>query len=366
MDCGAIKGIADEDECGISAFANPTLRPIGGILKSYPEDFEVRELPLPHEVSGQLPLDELPYLRFRLQKQGMDTLEAVDVLSAACRVPSRHFGFAGIKDSFAVTTQELTVPRELLSETAVRKAAAETELKVSRFRPCASFLAPGMLAGNRFILRIRDVRVSEKCVGEAMESLRCRGFLNYVGMQRFGKAGVRSDLLGLAYLRGDYEQCVDLLLRQSDAGGAYNEHHFGTGPSARVPRWAEVFKRTNSASAALRAMPEGARWTERRLLTALLRRQDLDGGTALKTAEGAPLTSPSSVNDWADETPQSAWWEATRDAFLTLPKTIRAYVDRLWNLSVTERVTRLSLSEPVRGDPLLQTGGYFSFDYCYF
>lgn len=44
MDCGSLRGIADEVDCGISAFINWELTPIGGSLKSCPEDFVVEEL----------------------------------------------------------------------------------------------------------------------------------------------------------------------------------------------------------------------------------------------------------------------------------------------------------------------------------
>ena len=46
-----------------------------------------------------LPFEDLPYLRFRLKKRGVDTLEAIDALANACQVPAPKFGFAGIKDS---------------------------------------------------------------------------------------------------------------------------------------------------------------------------------------------------------------------------------------------------------------------------
>ena len=104
MDCGSIRGIADEVDCGISAFANLELKPIGGTLKSFPEDFVVEELPLDDlddvPNGGDLPsIEDLPYLRFRLKKRGVDTLEAIDALANACQVPAQKFGFAGIKDS---------------------------------------------------------------------------------------------------------------------------------------------------------------------------------------------------------------------------------------------------------------------------
>ena len=59
MDCGSIRGIADEVDCGISAFANLELTPIGGSLKSFPEDFVVEELPLEDgKVEGQVEGEE--------------------------------------------------------------------------------------------------------------------------------------------------------------------------------------------------------------------------------------------------------------------------------------------------------------------
>ena len=132
------------------------LKPIGGSLKSFPEDFVVEELPLDEDDNAAE--EELPFLRFRLKKlhhpklhicfllmivgiclvawvslktkaftpkrhtlgytgagpshglrkRGLDTLEAVDALARACHLPSQKFGFAGIKDSFAITTQEIS------------------------------------------------------------------------------------------------------------------------------------------------------------------------------------------------------------------------------------------------------------------
>ena len=289
MDCGSLRGVADEVECGISAFVSE-LEPIGGCIKSYPEDFVVEELP-----QEELPGEE--FLRFSLKKRGVDTLEAIDALAAACRLPAHAFGFAGIKDSFAITSQDLTVCSRLTCEAKIRAAlVALPYLRVSHFRYVRRSLRPGHLRGNRFIIRVRGVHPDR--VPSAMRALKTKGFVNYVGMQRFGKAGLRSDHLGLAYLQGDYQRCVDLLLRQSGDGGQ--------------PKWADIFRRTYSAAAALRKLPEGCCWAERRLL------------------KGLQGTKP--------------WEELVREAFLALPRTIRAlyahsYVDRLWNLAATERMS---------------------------
>ncbi|CAK0828428.1 unnamed protein product, partial [Prorocentrum cordatum] len=244
MDCCDARGIADEADCGIVAFAAAGLRPLGGTIKASPEDFRVRELPQ-QPAAVAYPGQQGSFLKFTLHKRGVDTLEALDSLAQACRVPARSFGFAGIKDSLAITTQEVTVSPELVSEAALLEAAGTLpQLRALGLRPCDAPLSPGMLAGNRFLLRVRGVRASARRVRQALRSLRRRGFVNYVGMQRFGKAGVRSDLLGLAYLRGEYERCVDLLLHQG-AGGCRNE----AGAGGREFKWVETFRRTGSAAA---------------------------------------------------------------------------------------------------------------------
>ena len=106
----------------------------------------------------------------------------------------------------------------------------------------------------------------------------------------------------------------------------------GRGPG-KLPKWAEVFRCTNSPEAALRRLPEGSCWAERRLLKQLARRQELDGGTAPRCQVGAE-PEPAAAGSWC---------EVAKEAFLTLPRTIRAlyahsYVDRLWNLAATERM----------------------------
>lgn len=320
MDSGTTRGVADEADCGICAFMMHSLRPLGGVIKVHPEDFRVREIP----IEGPFPPapgHPQAFWRFTLHKCGVDTLEAINSLSSECRVSSRSFGLGGIKDSWAVTTQEMTVARDLIDKMDLLEAAKTLpNLRILACDTSSKPLAPGMLAGNNFLIRVREVGASARRVRAAMRSLRRRGFLNYVGMQRFGKRGIRSDLLGLAYLQRDYERCVGLILRQSgEETGTTGIHH-------RLPKWAEVFKRTNCADAALRAMPSAGCWTERRLLRALQRCQT------------------KCLNR-----PVSEWSEAARASFLTLPKSIRclyghAYIDRLWNLSATERVLRLGLS----------------------
>lgn len=363
-------------------------------------------------------LEDAPYLKFALWKRSTDTLEALGSLANGMGVPVGQFGFAGIKDSVAVTCQEITVPRRLpgfcsiprivasdcggapvdsglVTPALLRKAAEEAgeHIRVGAFSGCSDGLYPGQLQGNRFRIRVRRAYLQgsrdlafvesgdagslngcqnaecqetpgrrrkfgcESCregslisssavhraVQKGIRAVRRSGFVNYVGMQRFGKGGVRSDLVGLAYLQRDYERCVDLILFGPPEGGSHGSGSSAVGKRAKwrpkVPKWAEVFRQTWSADAALQHMPDRGRghyWVERRVLQSLKRSQE------------------QAVSSSAQRVARESWYEQCRRAFITIPWSMRklytfAYLDRLWNLVVSERVAA-GASAPIVGD----------------
>ncbi len=60
------------------------------------------------------------------------------------------------------------------------------------------------MAGNRFSVVLRSVRREEApLVAAACERVKSQGFVNYFGLQRFGKGGAPSHAIGLALLRGE-------------------------------------------------------------------------------------------------------------------------------------------------------------------
>eukprot|EP00929_Paragymnodinium_shiwhaense_P110016 TRINITY_DN7669_c0_g3_i2.p1 TRINITY_DN7669_c0_g3~~TRINITY_DN7669_c0_g3_i2.p1 ORF type:complete len:646 (+),score=131.12 TRINITY_DN7669_c0_g3_i2:69-2006(+) len=320
------------------------------------------------------------YIKFRMWKRCTDTLEAIGTLASTLSVPVSKFGFAGIKDSRAVTCQEVTVPRLLtLGHGTVRVTAKDVAyaaaksggcIRVGGFGLCDTFLWPGRLQGNRFGIKVRGVVADNTSssststgalpdnedadaamrsrVEKAVLAVNARGFVNYVGMQRFGKAGVRSDLVGRAYLQGDYEACVELIIFGPPDGTNGNAASWDAGGGARndasvrqkrwrtrLPPWADVFRRTWSANAAIHAMSDHTKarlWVEMRLLL-LIRK----------------------IQHQQDENAQQLPWpELCRQVFLRLPRNIRtlyifAYFDRLWNLCASERIA-LSPDKPIVGD----------------
>ncbi|MGQ9515644.1 MAG: tRNA pseudouridine(13) synthase TruD [Anaerolineae bacterium] len=168
----------------------------GGRIKVEYEDFQVEEIPL------YAPCGQGEHTFFEIEKRGLPTLRAVEEIARALRVRPAQIGFAGLKDAHAVTRQVLSVehvpPERVL-------ALELPGIRVLWARRHTNKLKQGHLAGNRFVIRIRDV--SENAAERAhpiLEELRRRGVPNYFGEQRFGR---RKDthLLGRALLRGDAE-----------------------------------------------------------------------------------------------------------------------------------------------------------------
>jgi tRNA pseudouridine13 synthase len=151
----------------------------GGAFKLSPEDFEVEELP------AYLPSGEGEHLFLWVEKRGRDTRELVRALAQAAGVPEGEVGAAGMKDRQAVTRQWLSVP----ARTEAKLAGFALEgVRVLHQARHGNKLRTGHLRGNRFRLRLRDVR-DAGAARESFAQLVARGLPNYFGEQRFGRAG---------------------------------------------------------------------------------------------------------------------------------------------------------------------------------
>jgi len=331
MDSCARFGVVDEADVGVVSFVSSSPG-CGGVLKSVPEDFVVSEIRSSGEVV-QLPTtvakadekacDNSDLLTFVLHKKGVDTLEALAQISQLSCVASSRFGIAGIKDSWAVTTQDVTAWGVRVG--VIQAAIKDLEhIQAAGFQPADKMLRPGHNYGNRFKLRLRNIEKGQELrLGPIFRHLREHGFVNYIGLQRFGKAGVRSPDVGRAILQQDYVRCVETILLP--------ERHEKL--KIREAPWVETWMRTGNANAALRAGVPQRAWVERRLLETIAASYTQSGHDA--------ATVPN-------------WEEICRRAFLGLPKNIRciyvhSYLDKLWNLAATDRL-RLSPDKILVGD----------------
>jgi tRNA pseudouridine13 synthase len=167
---------------------------IGGRLKAQPDDFVVEEMPLYH------PCGEGQHTYLWVEKRGLSTLHMVSRVARALGVPPAAIGYAGMKDARAVTRQLISIDGIAPEQAQTLDVDGVRVLSAARHR---NKLKLGHLAGNRFMLRVRDVEPEAMSVAEAVLSeLKRRGVPNYFGEQRFG-VRENTHLLGSALLRRD-------------------------------------------------------------------------------------------------------------------------------------------------------------------
>ena len=161
------------------AFGPPVLR---GRLRTTPEDFRVEELDA-FEASGQG-----EHLLLTVEKRGMNTAFAAKQIAAWAGIGDVGIGYAGLKDRHAVTTQRFSVhlPKKVAPDLA---ALASDELRVLGATWHSRKLPRGALAGNRFVLVLREVEGERATIEERLRAIATRGVPNFFGEQRFGRAG---------------------------------------------------------------------------------------------------------------------------------------------------------------------------------
>jgi tRNA pseudouridine13 synthase len=167
---------------------------VGGRIKVQNADFHVKEIPL------YLPRGKGEHTYVTIEKEGLTTFRAIDLIARALHINPRTVGSAGLKDAHAVTVQTLSVGDVDPEEVWALDLPDIHILDVARH---TNKLKTGHLAGNMFTIRVRDVPESSLCAAQAiLDSLARRGVPNYYGEQRFGLRG-DTHLLGQALVHGD-------------------------------------------------------------------------------------------------------------------------------------------------------------------
>ncbi len=189
------------------AYRTPELPGSGGVLRQRDEDFLVEEQPL------YQPAGSGEHLMLYIQKRGMTTLDVVHRLAKLFKVRRSDIGYAGLKDKHAVTRQHLSVylpdasrDKELLAR------IAYTPFQLLWAQRHGNKLRRGHHAGNRFIIKVRDVSLDAVVrARRVVEALARRGAANFLGEQRFGVRQLNHHI-GAALLRGQWRELLDLLL----------------------------------------------------------------------------------------------------------------------------------------------------------
>lgn len=197
------------------AGVNPAIR---GYIRYVPQDFIVEEV-LPDgsactiepESQPSLPA-EGPTIYADVVKIGLGTPEAINHLASALGIPPQAIGYAGLKDSRALTSQRMSLRRTTMA--AVQGAQlAQVMVKIKSTGKGA--VSIGQLRGNRFTIVVRTERAVLPSDLETLSAqLQTDGFANFYGQQRFGNR-LLNPRLGRALCRGDVAKAIKLYLTQS-------------------------------------------------------------------------------------------------------------------------------------------------------
>ena len=180
---------------------------IGGVMRTYPEDFIVEEIPA-YDL-----INQGEHIFIEVTKKQITTQAVVGELAAALNIKSSDIGYAGMKDRQAVTTQRFSVPTALwpLKEGCAPLSVSEViepcelakrliipdnltfQLKILGLHN--NKLRTGHLKGNRFTIRLRQCVSNWPELAEPIrQAIITDGFANFYGPQRFGREGNNAEI----------------------------------------------------------------------------------------------------------------------------------------------------------------------------
>ncbi|MBN1991579.1 MAG: tRNA pseudouridine(13) synthase TruD [Anaerolineae bacterium] len=229
---------------------------IGGQLKVEPEDFFVEEIPL------YLPSGQGQHVYVEIEKRGLSSNAARKKIAGALGVSPHQIGYAGLKDAQAVTRQTFSIDN--VAPQAV-EALNLPQIKILQVNRHHNKLKVGHLAGNRFVIKVREVTQTALPLAEAiLATLAAKGVPNFFGEQRFGN-------------RANTHRLGELLIRQDVA--EFVAEYLGR-PQPQESASAQAARQLVDAGCWVEALARwpGALFDERRVLAAIVRAEgQLDG-----------------------------------------------------------------------------------------
>ncbi|GAC1598043.1 MAG: tRNA pseudouridine(13) synthase TruD [Myxococcales bacterium] len=166
-------------------------------IKQRPEDFVVREgYRFDDDPQGNVWV-------YRLDKQKVSTLQALERISKEFAVRRRALSVCGLKDKQGRTEQLVGVEGGALGVTEVVQTG---DLRLKLLGRSAQPLSSDNITANRFEVTVRDLeRADAQRIPESVQEVERVGIVNYFDSQRFGFLKHGQGFIGLKLLRGDFE-----------------------------------------------------------------------------------------------------------------------------------------------------------------
>jgi len=161
---------------------NQTAESCAAEIRHQQEDFQVDEV-LPFEPDGSG-----GHIWLKIRKKGINTDWLANELAKFADVPQVAVGYAGLKDRHAITTQWFSVNMEG-HEHPIWSGFETDDIQIVEQTQHGKKLKRGVLAGNHFKLKLRNVSGDLACWETNLEQVQKLGVPNYFGEQRFGHEG---------------------------------------------------------------------------------------------------------------------------------------------------------------------------------
>jgi len=173
-------------------------------IKQRPEDFVVRE---GYRFEPDL---EGPVWVYRMDKQKVSTLQALERISRDFAVRRRDLSICGLKDKQGRTEQLVGVMGGALGQSEVVQSG---DLRLKLIGRTAQPLTSANISANRFEVTVRDLAGEEATrVPESVAEVRRTGVVNYFDSQRFGFLKHGQGFIARHLLRGDFEAALKAFL----------------------------------------------------------------------------------------------------------------------------------------------------------
>ncbi|HKC61516.1 MAG TPA: tRNA pseudouridine(13) synthase TruD [Myxococcales bacterium] len=216
-------------------------------IKQRPEDFVVREgYRFEPDLDG-------PVWVYRMDKQKVSTLQALERISKEFAVRRRDLSVCGLKDKQGRTEQLVGVLGGALGDSEVVQSG---DLRLKLIGRAARPLSSRNITANRFEVTVRDLSGEEADrVPESAAEVERAGVANYFDSQRFGFLKHGQGFIARHLLRGDWESALKAFLatpseldRSDDAKvKAFWRDHWGEwqlrAPNLAAKRYAPILRR---------------------------------------------------------------------------------------------------------------------------
>lgn len=140
---------------------------------------------------------------FLLEKQEVDTFDAIRRIAQLLRISLFEIGYAGLKDKHALAQQYISIPTKYNVQGLKMDSMVLTLVGYSRKK-----IKIGDLTGNRFTIVVRDVEESEFAdISQRANAISVSGVPNYFDSQRFGSV-IDMTFIGKDVILKKYEKAV--------------------------------------------------------------------------------------------------------------------------------------------------------------